>query len=186
MGCWGITALESDAGLDALDMIRAQIDVNGSLKLEEVLERMKKNEWNAPPDVRRCNPHTSPMMLAEVMVKCIDGNAEDLDFKEMYPKEKRFSSLSAFSVSKEEIRWLRDYLKDSLKFSCERAETVERCGWFKKKDWIGWQEHMKDLITRMDILLASDLESGELTELHTSGVENVQDHSYGKILHTMF
>ena len=37
MGCWGITASESDAGLDALAAIRTQIRKDGTLKLEDIL-----------------------------------------------------------------------------------------------------------------------------------------------------
>ena len=37
MGCWGITASESDAGLDALAAIRTQIQKDGTLKLEDIL-----------------------------------------------------------------------------------------------------------------------------------------------------
>ena len=36
MGCWGITAFESDAGLDALAAIRTQIQKDGTLKLEDM------------------------------------------------------------------------------------------------------------------------------------------------------
>ena len=69
MGCWGITASESDAGLDALAAIRTQIQKDGTLKLEDILAELKRDAWNAPVDVHRCEAHTSPMMLAEVIVR---------------------------------------------------------------------------------------------------------------------
>ena len=51
MGCWGITASESDAGLDALAAIRTQIQKDGTLKLEDILAELKRDAWNAPVDV---------------------------------------------------------------------------------------------------------------------------------------
>lgn len=48
MGCWGITALESDDGLDAVGCIRYNLPKNGQLDLGEMLERLKKDQWNAP------------------------------------------------------------------------------------------------------------------------------------------
>lgn len=174
MGCWGITASESDAGLDALAAIRTQIQKDGTLKLEDILAELKRDAWNAPVDVHRCEAHTSPMMLAEVIVRFLDGCAAGLDFGETYQKDKRFSCLSSFTGEKATIQWLRDYLSDTLKYSRERAESTPRCGWFKEQDWIGWQEHMEHLILRMDMLLANDLENGELTELQVSGEINYQ------------
>ena len=97
MGCWGITAFESDTGLDALAAIRTQVQKEGRLKLEDILAELKKDAWNAPADVRRCESHTSPMMLAEVMIKFLDGYAAELDFGETYRKDKRFSCLSSFT-----------------------------------------------------------------------------------------
>ncbi len=174
MGCWGITAFESDTGLDALAAIRTQVQKEGRLKLEDILAELKKDAWNAPADVRRCESHTSPMMLAEVMIKFLDGYAAELDFGETYRKDKRFSCLSSFTGTKASIQWIRDYLSDTLKYSRKRAESASRCGWFKEQDWIGWQEHMEHLILRMDILLASNQEKGELTALQVSGEKNYQ------------
>ena len=37
MGCWGITAFESDAGLDAVDFIRNNLPEDG--KLQDVYKR---------------------------------------------------------------------------------------------------------------------------------------------------
>ncbi|MCD8248626.1 MAG: DUF4259 domain-containing protein [Lachnospiraceae bacterium] len=69
MGSWGITAMESDAGLDALAAIREQITEEGRLDAAQILHAFKKDAWNAPPDSIEGQAHTSPMMLAEVMKK---------------------------------------------------------------------------------------------------------------------
>lgn len=69
MGCWGITALESDNGLDAVRCVRYNLPADGQLDLGEMLERLKKDRWNAPCDVKLGCAHTSPMALAEIVVK---------------------------------------------------------------------------------------------------------------------
>lgn len=48
MGCWGITALESDDGLDAVGCIWHNLSKDGQLDLGEMLEPLKKDQWNAP------------------------------------------------------------------------------------------------------------------------------------------
>ena len=35
-------------------------------------------------------------------------------------------------------------------------------GWFEEKNWIGWQEHMKGLVSRLNTLLASPENAIEL------------------------
>ena len=38
MGCWGITAFESDAGLDAVCCIRRSLPKDGKLELDAVIQ----------------------------------------------------------------------------------------------------------------------------------------------------
>ena len=174
MGCWGITAFESDVGLDALGFIRVHLPTDGKLKLENIISQLKSDEWNAPENVSDGNPHSSPMMLAEVMVKFLDRDIKELDFGQENKKKPLFSSISSFTATKESVQWIRDYLSDTLKYSRERANDVPRSGWFKEQDWLDWQEHMEFLIHRMDLLLAATEISGELLDMENSGEENFQ------------
>ena len=82
MGCWGITAFESDEGLDAIDFIRESLPENGKLELETLLEALKRDSWNAPPDVEMAGAHTSVMALAELMLKFVDRAVKSLDNEE--------------------------------------------------------------------------------------------------------
>lgn len=160
MGCWGITAFESDAGLDAVDFIRDNLPEDGKLKLEEIIEALQQDKWNAPPNVKGGASHTSPMALAEILVKFLDRDIGDLDYDEEWAKiDNKFSSITSFTATKESIRWLRDYISDTLKYKKENAEFMakqgdEWGGWFKEKDWYSWQSHMSMLVSRLDTLLA--------------------------------
>ena len=63
MGCWGITAFESDEGLDAVEFIRESIPEDGKLELETLVETLKRDSWNAPPEVETAGSHTSVYFL---------------------------------------------------------------------------------------------------------------------------
>lgn len=158
MGCWGITAFESDAGLDAVGFVRERLPENGRLELGKMLEALRQDNWNTPPDTFRADSHTSPMALAEIVVNFMDGNAGIMDYDEAWAaKDKKFSSVSAFTASREDVRWLRDYLCDTLKYAVRNAEEGRKWnGWFQKKDWTSWQNHMATLIGRLDGVLSAD------------------------------
>ena len=158
MGCWGITAMESDAGLDAVGFIREHLPENGTLELGTIVKDLQQDEWNKPADTSNANSHTSPMALAEVMINFMDGNVAGMDYDGMKAeKENKFSAVTSFTASRESVRWLRDYLCDTLNYAMRDAENGRKWGgWFQEKDWIGWQNHMETLIGRLDGVLAAD------------------------------
>ena len=90
MGCWGITAFESDEGLDAVEFIRRRLPEDGKLELETLLEALKRDSWNAPPDVEMAGAHTSVMALAELTLKFVDGDVKSLDDEEDWDREEHF------------------------------------------------------------------------------------------------
>ena len=59
MGCWGITAFESDAGLDAISLIRKHLPEQGDVELRQMLAWLKADSWNAPPEVSEGVSHTA-------------------------------------------------------------------------------------------------------------------------------
>lgn len=164
MGCWGITALESDSGLDTLNFIRGILPADGKLKLENVIEALKKDSWNRPPDVWEANPHGSPVALAEIVVKAMDGKLCSLDHGR---KGKKFGGITSFKASVQSIHWLHDYLADTLKYAREMAETDNPlCGWFREEDWRAWQEYVEGLAGRLETIAVS---SGGCVELVLQG-----------------
>ncbi|MCD7991362.1 MAG: hypothetical protein LUK37_06085 [Clostridia bacterium] len=55
MGCWGITAMQSDDGLDAVEFIRGCLPKDGKLKLSMLIQPLIQDEWNRPPEVNFLN-----------------------------------------------------------------------------------------------------------------------------------
>ena len=155
MGCWGITAFESDAGLDAISLIRKHLPEQGDVELRQMLAWLKADSWNAPPEVSEGVSHTSPMAVAELIVKFQEKDFSALD---AIRGDKKFSSLSSFTASKESLQWVREYLSETLFYSRKCAKEQEKSGvlwggWFQEWDWKHWQAHMEKLIGRMDELL---------------------------------
>lgn len=164
MGCWGITAFESDAGLDAVGLIRENLPADGKLEVKTIIDLLRGDSWCAPPDVTDGDSHTSPMALAEIMVKFLDQNLTGLDYDDPDAvKDRKFASMDSFTADKKSIGWIKNYLADTLKYSREDAAQGRKWGgWLKEKDWISWQSHMEFLIGRMDELLSAP---GDVVEL---------------------
>ena len=173
MGCWGITAFESDAGLDAVDLIRRNLPDDGKLEAKQVIELLKSDIWCAPPDTADGESHTSPMAFAELMVKFLDRDMDGLDDKDVYFFEgPKFSTLTSFTADRKSLQWVHDYLMHTLKYSREDAACGKKWGgWFRERDWINWQTHMEQLIGRMDQLLEVPEDTIELLKYSGQGTE---------------
>lgn len=155
MGCWGITAFESDAGLDSVDYIRQNLPQDGKLELEKIIEALQKDDVRLP-EVTDGQSHTSPMALAEIVVKFLDHDIGGLDYDDDWAaKDKKFADITSFSAAKESIQWLRDYVSDTLQYAQENAKYRKWGGWFEEQDWLDWQWHMEKLTVRLDELIAS-------------------------------
>ena len=164
MGGWGITAFESDDGLDAVNFFRGNLPKDGKLELGKIIEAMQKDEGYVP-DVTDGHSHSGPMALAEILVKFLDQDIGDLDYNEEWAaKDNKFNAVTSFTATKESIRWLRNYISETLKCAKENAEFIAKQGvhewdrwggWFEEKNWHDWQNHMSMLVSRMDSLLAS-------------------------------
>lgn len=173
MGCWGITAFESDEGLDAVEFIRRSLPEDGKLDLETLVEALKRDSWNVPPEVETAGSHTSVMALAELMLKFVDGDVKRLDDEGDWNREEhKFCAVTSFTASKETVQWIQNYLFDTLhhvkKHAGSQTEDGRKLGgWFEEKNWIGWQEHMAELVSRLDTLLESSEAEIELIPLQS-------------------
>lgn len=169
MGSWGVKAFQSDSGLDAVAFIRDNLPEDGRLELGKIMEALRKDKWNAPPDVQDGVAHSSFVMLAEIIAKAADGELASLDWDDK--AEKLFGKVTSFSAAEKNLQELRDYLSGTLKYAREIDESGldKWSGWFKEKDWLAWQEHMEGLVERMDALLASSQGSGMELLAHGKG-----------------
>jgi hypothetical protein len=143
MGCWGISALQSDSGLDAISYVRKKLLWEGRLDLDTVIDTLQKSSWNRPPEASEGLSHTSFMAVAELIVLYLNKDAASLDYVGQWSeKDGKFASIQSFTASKESLAYLRDYLSDSLRYAKEnakcKAEHEEMWGgWFEEENWIG-------------------------------------------------
>ena len=150
--------MQSDDGLDAVEFIREHLPKDGKLELSAIIQSLLQDEWNRPPEVTDGQPHTSPMALAEIMVKFPEQDHESLDHDVgPYMRQNKYSMVTSFTATKESIQWVRNYTADTLRHRRRNAQMESQNrkwgGWFKEENWTGWQEHMTDLIGRLDELL---------------------------------
>lgn len=168
MDCWGITALQSDPGLNAISYIREKLLRDGRLDLDTVIDTLRRKSWNRPPKASEGPSHTSLMAVAELIVLYLNKDAASLDYVGQWSeKHRKFASIHSFTASKESLTYLRDYLSESLRNAKENAKCKAEHGemwggWFEEKNWIGWQEHMEALVSCLNTLLAAE---GNLLEL---------------------
>ena len=186
MGCWGITAFESDEGLDAVEFIRRRLPEDGKLDLETLVEALKRDSWNAPPEVETAGSHTSVMALAELILRFVDGKVKSLDYDGEWGKEDhKFDSITSFTANREMVRWIRNYLFDTLhhvkKHAGSQTEDGRKWGgWFEEKSWIGWQEHMAELVSRLDTLLEFSEAEIELIPLQSPEDQEMENSREAK------
>ena len=180
MGCWGITAFESDAGLDAVGFIRENLPGDGKLEVKTIIDLLRGDSWCAPPDVTDGDSHSSPMALAEIIVKFRNKDMTGMD-AELYAAEGRqFAFMTSFTADKESIGWLQGYLTDTLKYSRGNAANGRKWnGWFKENDWNSWQNHMECLIRHMDELLSTSEDTIELIQPETQEISVLTGRNKG-------
>lgn len=156
MGCWGVKAFESDEGLDALEWIRNHIPEDGCLRLKELLEQLKLDEWCRPPAAENGESHSSTMLIAELMESFQNGTIEEWEYLPNNPFEKVVS----FLVEKESVKEMCEYLSKTLESARKNTQDNQWNGWFEETNWNKWQEHMESLIETMRKILEQVIASG--------------------------
>lgn len=155
MGAWGITAFESDAGLDVIGEIRNGLPKDGRLTLKNILEFLQNSEGGAVDDPQLGHSYTSPLAVTELIFKIQDNDYTSVDYEGDWAKEyPRFQDLSSFTADKESLLWLKDYLTKNLAAARNNAanytDPVDPYnGWFYKENWESWQNHMETMIERL-------------------------------------
>ena len=114
--------MQSDDGLDAVEFIREHLPKDGKLELSAIIQ-----------------PHTSPMALAEIMVKFLEQDHESLDHDVgPYMRQNKYSMVTSFTATKESIQWVRNYIADTLRHRRRNAQMESQNrkwgGWFKEEN----------------------------------------------------
>lgn len=143
MGCWGISAFESDNGLDAVGIVRRNIPEDGKLELGLALAALVKEGY--VECIYEMRSHTGPMALAELYFKFADHDISGLDYDD---DSNKFSSVKSFTADKGALTFLRNHISSSYEYSLKNEREANT--WFKREDWDSWKSHMEKLTNRLD------------------------------------
>lgn len=154
MGSWGITAFESDTGLDTMIILHDHLPTDGHWDLAGLIEVLKESKDISLSDPKEGHPVTSPMALAEMLMGYLDGQARDMGWAYQERPEPNFDSVRTFTMDKPSLQWLRTHLDDTLRCARRNAAMEGNFGgWFMEQDWIDCQKHMQGLVDRLDRLI---------------------------------
>ena len=152
----GITAFETEYGLFALMYMEDMLPADGHLVLKDIMSRMEKDDWCRPVPAKEGRTHTSPMVLAEIILyytKNKRTNMCHIDRVFCSPRHS-YRNITSFSADKGSLRWIKNYLSETLKSNRQNAMDHKDFGqWYKVEDYHKWQDHMEKLISCLDRLL---------------------------------
>lgn len=136
MGAWGIKALESDEGLDVVDVLR------------EYLEGFKNKRVITLKEI--INLMIEQGMLGETLKE--NGK---LDYDDEEEDETTFSKLEKFSSDKKSLKYLIDYLTNIYnKVPDEDGEREIVDLWYdngQNPSYEEWYNHLKSLIEKLKV-----------------------------------
>jgi len=161
MGCWGIEALASDAGMDAWDdLLMECLTEDGKLELNQMIDSIKRDPLYVVPNATD-GYYIEPLVIAELIIRFINQSSY------------RYEEITSCAVDKKSVRWIRKYVSDTLQSRIKVVECAAKSGadkytrWdgWTEEDWHRWQTHMSELIGALGKLLSSPVDPIELIDL---------------------
>ena len=151
MGAWGIKALESDEGLDVLDILKNEyVPEHPVMDLGEMIELMKE-EVMLGSDFSQIDFlfDNTAMALAELYFQWKDNSKLDYDHEEAI-----WDKVTGFTASKEALAFLLRQLTDIKNEVPDEDGIREIVDLWKNEDSVeiapAWLEHLNQLIDRLD------------------------------------
>ena len=148
MGAWGVKALESDEGLDVLDILKNEyVPEHPVLDLGEIIELMKEEGMlGADFSVIDFLFDNTAMALAELYFQWKDNGKLDYD-----NEENIWDKVTDFTASKEALSFLLQQLtdiKNEVPDEDDEREIVEL--WRDGDSWEEWSNHLDRLMQRLE------------------------------------
>ena len=145
MGAWGISALQSDEGLDVLNFLEETcLPGHTALKLEEIITAMKgEGFFGETFEEIDFFYDQSALALAELYLEWPDT--------ETFPDGELWSNIQKFTASGEALRFLLRYLRgilDEVPDEDGEREIVEL--WKDSPSRDEWSAHLDTLIQKLE------------------------------------
>ncbi len=154
MGAWGIKALESDEGLDVVDVLREYLEEFKNKKvitLKEIIDLMIEEGMLGETfeDIDFLYDNTA-IAISELYFDFKENGKLDYDYDD---EETTFSKLEKFSSDKKSLKYLIDYLTNIYnKVPDEDGEREIVDLWYengKNPNYEEWYNHLGSLIEKL-------------------------------------
>lgn len=149
MGAWGIKALESDEGLDVVDVLREYLEGFKNkrvITLKEIINLMIEQGMlgETLEEIEFLYDNTA-IAISELYFDFKENGKLDYDDEE--EDETTFSKLEKFSSDKKSLKYLIDYLTNIYnKVPDEDGEREIVELWKESNHWESWDKHLDSLI----------------------------------------
>ncbi|WP_405104481.1 DUF4259 domain-containing protein [Paenibacillus sp. FSL K6-1217] len=143
MGAWGITALESDEGLDLVAAIEDMLP-RDTLDLGELMTKFGEDHFLYDGTV---------LALAELYIEFLEKGRLDYDHEE---KVRSLTQVRAFTADRISLGALLEHLNviwTDIEGDCE-GDLAEL--WRESPSWDEWRAHVQQLIAKLDARLAQE------------------------------
>lgn len=156
MGAWGIKALESDEGLDVVDVLREYLEEFKNKKvitLKEIIDLMIEEGMLGETfeDIDFLYDNTA-IAISELYFDFKENGKLDYDYDD---EETTFSKLEKFSSDKKSLKYLIDYLTNIYnKVPDEDGEREIVDLWYENgqnPNYEEWYNHLKALIEKLKV-----------------------------------
>ena len=154
MGAWGIKALESDEGLDVVDVLREYLEEfedKKEITLKEIIDLMIEEGMLGETfeEIEFLYDNTA-MAVSELYFDFKENGKLDYDYDD---KETTFSKLEKFSSDKKSLKYLIDYLNNIYnKVPDEDGERELVDLWYdngQNPSYEEWYNHLCSLIEKL-------------------------------------
>jgi|GEM_PF-5428949 len=158
MSTYGITALDCESSYKIAGLFGDWIPKNGKVTLKSFIDRWEDDD-NIAALFRGAYPE--PIVFAELIIKY---NINHFDYFNHF--DKRWSKIKSFIANKKSIKWLRDFISETLVQTVVESEYDTICGygvekwgglWTQESEWIAWQKHMVNLVDYFDKIITSNI-----------------------------
>ena len=154
MGAWGIKALESDEGLDVVDVLREYLEEfedKKEITLKEIIDLMIEEGTLGETfeDIDFLYDNTA-IAISELYFDFKENGKLDYDYDD---EETTFSKLEKFSSDKKSLKYLIDYLSNIYnKIPDEDGEREIVELWYENgqnPNYEEWYNHLSSLIEKL-------------------------------------
>ena len=154
MGAWGIKALESDEGLDVVDVLREYLEEfedKKEITLKEIIDLMIEEGMLGETfeEIEFLYDNTA-MAVSELYFDFKENGKLDYDYDD---EETTFSKLEKFSSDKKSLKYLIDYLTNIYnKVPDEAGEREIVDLWYdngQNPNYEEWYNHLGSLIEKL-------------------------------------